>query len=566
MVRPLSAKLSGEEAREALCFGLDLFESVLEDEDGDGPWSEALSPPPSVEAAVAGYVWAALAAPKARLRWEAAHVVRDLCTLGEEKILQDLMRLADKGSAGPYADSRLYFYSLHARQWLLIAVARAVKETPNILLPHADFIINAALDGEAHVLIRGFAARAALGLLKTGMTKFDSELYRRLENVNLSDLPAIQSKTHLGFGKQEPEDADREQDEFYFGIDIGPYWFDPLGRCFGKSQAEIACNAKRVIKEGLQYRGANRWDEDERVRRNIFKDGETSHSHGSYPAVDNLRFYLSYHALMVVAGELLATTPCHFDAHRSGNFHTWLSRHGLSRADGKWLADRRDPRPLEWPKWKDEEKTDEWRWSLSRDDFDRILYSPTGQMNVWGHWTLVSGSREESISVTSALVSRSCSTALLRALQTVKDPFHYRIPSAGDEMEIDHGYFQLKGWVRSLEHESGLDTQDPWSGSISYPPIGPASFVEELMHLCSDSERRVWCVQHNGRLEEVLWSQVWGQLRERDDENDPENGSRIQASVPFMLEFLRKIDMDLMIEVELDRSVRRSRYESNESS
>ena len=562
MVGLLSVKLSRPEALEALSFGLDLFESVLEDKDGDGPWREALSPPAGVEAAIAGYVWAGLAAPKARVRWEAAHVVRALCTLAQEKVLGDLIGLANAGSAGPFADSRLYFYSLHARQWLLIGLARAAKETPGIISPHADFIIQAALNGETHVLIRGVAARAALALLNSGVVKCDSDVRRRLENVNVSDLPAIQSKTYERFGKQEPENADREEEKFYFGIDIGPYWFEPLGRCFGKSQAEIESEAKRVIREGWQYTGASRWDEDERARRGIFKDRETSHSHGSYPTVDDLHFYLSYHAMMVVAGELLATTPCHFDADGFDDFNNWLSRHGLSRADGNWLADRRDPVPFERPRWKDEKETDDWPWSLARDDFDRILQLPNGQMNVWGHWTAASGNREESIVVRSALVSRPCSIALLRALQTAKDPHDYRIPDAGDDLEIDHGDFQLKGWVADLDSENGLDVQDPWSGSIRYPPIGPAPFVQELMHLSSDSERRVWCAKHNGKIEEALRSQVWGRFREKDDENDAENGSRIQASVPFVLEFLRKMDMDLMIKVEVTRRIRRSRYES----
>ena len=144
----------------------------------------------------------------------------------------------------------------------MIGLARAAKETPGILSPHADFFIQAALNGETHVLIRGFAARAALALLNSGVVKCDSDVWRRLENVNVSDIPAIQSKTYERFGKQEPENADREEDKYYFGIDIGPYWFEPLGRCFGKSQAEIESEAKRVIREGWQYTGASRWDEE----------------------------------------------------------------------------------------------------------------------------------------------------------------------------------------------------------------------------------------------------------------------------------------------------------------
>ena len=45
---------------------------------------------------------------------------------------------------------------------------------------------------------------------------------------------------------------------------------------------------------------------------------ETHYSHSSYPRVDDLFFYLSYHAMMVVAGKLLATIPVHYDPDDNG--------------------------------------------------------------------------------------------------------------------------------------------------------------------------------------------------------------------------------------------------------
>src|SRR5205807_1686642 len=90
LVGLVALKLSPNEALEALNYGLDLFDDVLKEEDGDGLWSASLAPPSDVEGAVAGYVWAGLAAPKASVRWEAAHVVRGLCTL---RCAKELARL-----------------------------------------------------------------------------------------------------------------------------------------------------------------------------------------------------------------------------------------------------------------------------------------------------------------------------------------------------------------------------------------------------------------------------------------------------------------------------------------
>lgn len=79
LVGLLAIKLTHDEALEALTYGLNLFNSVLEDKDGDGPWKVAFSPTGDIREAVAGYVWSALAAPEAVIRWEAA---RGSCDCG----------------------------------------------------------------------------------------------------------------------------------------------------------------------------------------------------------------------------------------------------------------------------------------------------------------------------------------------------------------------------------------------------------------------------------------------------------------------------------------------------
>lgn len=566
LVGLLALKLTENEALEALSFGLDLFDPILEDTDGDGPWSPKLEPPAEIEGSVAGYIWGCLAAPRASLRWEAAHVVRAICTLGQEKVLKHLIMLANGASANAFYDARLHFYELHARQWLLIGLARAAIEHPNLVAPYADFLLKLVFDGEPHVLIREFAKRTLLALLDAGFLESQADLRHRLAIVNTSPFPPVESKSYRRFENGETDGEAKagskgDEDRFYFSIDIGPYWFAPLGECFAKSQASIEREVLRVIRSDWHLSVGSRWDEDERHRRKIFRDMETYHSHGSYPRVDELRFYLSYHAMMVVAGKLLATTPVHHDPDDPQNeFHNWLSRHDLSRRDGGWLADRRDPIPLERPAWKDEKETDDWRWSITRNDFDRILIAPDGRMNLWGWWTWVSGHREESIHVYSAFVSSDRSMALLRALQSVDNPHDYRIPDAEDDLQINFDGFQLKGWIVDRSHDGRLDEQDPWAGAIRYPPPEPAAYIIDRMKLNSDAEHRRWFVQ-GGNID-VAWSQVWGHFSEKDDdETNHESGSRFQASFAFIVSLLRELEMDLIVEVEIERRYRFSRWE-----
>jgi ribosomal protein L30/L7E len=564
LVGLLVSKLSPDQARQALEFALELFEDDLTPSDGDGPWSSALKPPDDLHQAIAGFVWASLAAPETAFRWQAAHAVRGFCTLGQAQVVNHLVGFASSQVGGAFADGRLHFYDLHARLWLLIGFARAALETPELLVPHAELFIHYALDDEPHLLIRHFAALSARELQHSGLIQFNAGVASRLRDVNVSPLPAVPSQR---YERQKPggaQDAQESRSErFTFGYDISRYWFDSLGDRFAKTPSEIELEAEQVIWDDWKLTHNGHWNADERANRGLYRDRETWHSHGSYPKTHDLNFYLSYHAMLTVAGKLLATAPLHQSPDEGDEFQDWLERHLLTRGDGRWLADRRDPKPLEWPAWKDEVQNEDWRWSVARPDFARVLAVGQQRLNVWGRWSTVAGSREEVVYVTSALVSPDRSTALLRALQTVTNPYDYRLPNAGDESEIDEPGFQLKGWVETTDREKGLDGVDPWAGDIQYPPLRPAQFVVDGLSVTSDAESRVWKRQTESELsEEVTWSQLWGTGLRDDGESEGEYGQRLQATQTFLRDLLVRWGRDLIIKVNIERRVRRARYES----
>ena len=561
LVGLLATQLSPDEALEVLNFGLSLFDDALDENDGDGPWTAALEPPPDINAAVAGYIWSALAAPQASLRWEAAHVVRGLCTLGRQAVLDHLVEFARDGTGGPFVDSRLHFYHLHGRQWLMIALARAACENPEMLAHYGGFFIHFALEDEPHVVIRHFAAQAALTLAESPSLDLDEDIAARLASVNNSTLPVESSKRYRRVSPSQ-DWWGTEGGRFRFGYDISRYWFGRLGGCFGKDSSDIKIEAEKVICDDWQLSGNGHWDGDERNRRDLFRYDEMRHSHGSYPRTDSLSFYLSYHAMMTVAGKLLATVPLHQDPGTSyDEFEEWLRGHLLSRQDGYWLADRRDPAPLEWPSWKDEKQEDDWRWSVGRSDFERLLGLGGDRLNVWGEWNTTSGQREERVDISSALVTSDRSFALLGALQTAVGSRAYKIPDADDDLEIDESGFQLKGWVENRYFDAGRDEFDPWAGGIRYPPLKPTKFVRDLFQLKTDKECRVWWLETEGIRKEVLWAQIWGSDYGRYYETEGERGYRLQASHTFITELLNTMNMDLIVEVQIERRILRSHYE-----
>ena len=562
LVGLLTSQLSHDQALDALDFGLGLFDEALDENDGDGPWTTTLEPSSDINEAIAGYIWAALAAPQANLRWEAAHVVRGLCALDRRAVLNHLIEFARSALGGPFADSRLHFYHLHGRQWLMIALARAAIDNPAILVPYKDFFIRFALKDEPHVLIRHFGAKAALTLAENGSLGLDEDIVTRLASVNSSILPVKSSNRYRRISQSGDWGSGTKR--FSFGYDISRYWFESLGKCFAKNSSDIEREAEKVICDdwGLSENGY--WDRDERHRRDLFHDGETRHSHGSYPSTDALSFYLSYHAMMTVAGKLLATVPRHQDPNDPNNeFEGWLGRHLLSRQDGYWLADRRDLAPFEWPSWKDEKQEDDWRWSACRLDFERVLGIGEDKLNLSGRTgTQSQDSERRQIHISSALVTSDRSFALLRALQTATDSHALtESPTLGMNWKLMRRSFQLKGWVEDHDSGTGRDEFDPWAGSIEYPPLKPAKFVCDLFLLEADKECRVWWLEIEGGRKEVIWSQVWGGEYGRHHETEGERGRRLQASRVFVTELLGKMNMDLIVEVQIERRILRSHHE-----
>lgn len=561
MVGLLKSRIDPDDALDALRFGLSLYDQTLETKDGDGPWSQELSPPTSIDRSIAGYVYSGLGAPSAATRWQVAHVVLGLCALGRGEVLGHLVSFEEGDSPGPFADARLPFYQLHARQWLLIALARAAADYPEILAGFARRIIEIALVSQPHALSRMFAARAALALIKNGVLR-DGDLADRLSRVNVSSLPTVESTLYTRERHQAKETTGvKDEDRFYFGLDTGRYWYEPLARVFALSSGEIKREALRVIRDELNFDGKDPAQEDPRAVRRIYDYPETYASHGSYPDTDDLQFYLSYHAMMIVAGRLLAQKPTHRDPEDEQNeFAEWLSRHDVTRKDGRWLADRRDPAPLGPLAWCEREKTDPQYGIVTLADFEQAL-TERDRITVWGYWSTVDSSRLQRVHVWSALVSADRSMALFRALRTARDNRSYAIPSAGDYHEIDRGGFLLKGWISDRGPQSGLDEKDTWSGGVVFPPHAPAKEIADLMSIKSDEDQRIW-YDHTRRP--VMFSQVWGQLQGRNDNYDVDHGEKLQTSRSFIDTMLRKLGHDLIVEIRIERRGRRWGYETRE--
>ncbi|MCY4642346.1 MAG: NACHT domain-containing protein [Gammaproteobacteria bacterium] len=553
-------ELTKQQAAAALDYGLGLLEEEMTEIDGDGKWSSSLQPPDDVGASLAGYVWASLASPDTAERWQAAHVVCLLCAFESQEILGPLLSFALGHDPSPFHDSGLPIYELSARLWLLIALHRATKlGYATSVLYLEGFIRRACHPTECHIMLRGIAAKTLLDLDNVKAIKLSKNEKARLQVINSSKFDVVVSSTYRRNLKVVTPGPTSEEEKYYFGCDISPYWFESLGKIFSFGSSEIEHRALRIIRNDFGVFEQGGWKGDPRHRQGLYEDRETYHSHGSYPQVEDLSFYHAYHSMMMVAGELIDTVQRHQDKEYSDELEEWIARHSLTRTDDLWLADRRDPDPIEIPRWKSEEASDTWCFSVTKDDLlDAFQFADQG-ICVWGSWNNTDSDREERISVSSALVDAEHAHSLMRALQTASNPHDYRIPPNENDLEIDSGHFQLKGWIFETSREHGIDERDPWAGDIDYPPLRPAKWFATSHDLQSNYECRIW---HSPSLGErpIMYSYVWGWKSEKNDYITPKTGSRLVANVEALKLWLSSINMDLILEVQIKRKFRRGSY------
>lgn len=577
MLEPLSSRLTSDEADDALHFGLSLLERDLRPEDGDGPWSDDMKPPDSCEEALAGYLWAALGSPSTSVRWEAAHAVRATIELGWVPVLTALAKLAVVGAPGAFVDNRFVFYGWHSRLWLTIALARCAAEHRDMVCLFGEYLLMSAR--EEHVLLRHFAACA---LHELPELLGETTTLGAPEEINASKLPLVKHDSY-----REPEietesssDSSGEVvDKYYFGIDIGPYWFDPLGRVFGISSSGITQRAIQVIRERMGGLTSKR-DDDARYKSGVFQHEQTSHSHGTIPRVEDLSAYRAYHAMMLVAARLLKTHSVGKASYSIENeFDEWLEHRLLACKDGKWAADRRDPQLTKSPTASSQYGDKEWRWQVTTEHLDSLLETDEGLLVVAGDWTSGPNESEETISVTSALVPRVTAAAFLSAAQTAPNARDYffrfdeeqvthkvnedmessgEFPESTSEMRHD-GQFKLLRWTSDSGEPYGVDEYDPWGERVRVPGYEPTAATISSVGLSSADDQRRWVTMSGALLRSETWTQTNGYGREK--ATIP--GTRLSADGAFLKELLAaNPEHWLVVGVRLNR--RLSRYSSDE--
>jgi hypothetical protein len=323
---------------------------------------------------------------------------------------------------------------------------------------------------------------------------------------------------------------------------------------------------------------ATKYDDDARYKSGVFQHEPTIHSHGTLPRVQDLKAYYAYHAMMIVAASLLRTHSVGKSSYSiQSEFDEWLESRLLTRKDGKWAADRRDPQLTKSPPASEKYGDKEWRWQVTTEHLDSLLETDEGLQVVAGNWTSGPNESEETISVTSALVPRVTAAAFLSAAQTSSDPNDYFFRFDDDQVTLNKdedmesngenpeptsevrqdGQFKLRRWISDRGESYGIDEYDPWGECVHVPGDEPNAETISLMGLSSVDDERRWITESGALVRSETWTQTSGYRRER----ATISGTRLSADRAFLKELLATNPEHWLV-VSLTLRRRGSRYSS----
>lgn len=500
--------------------------------------------------------------PDTRIRWSCLHALRDMDLQNEPVLLSALIGRLDTENVGGFLPADSSFLWMSARAYLMIFLARFALDHPAALRSHMETLLHHDLSRDfPHAQIRELAKRAVLAVDDGIPATLNAGTRQRVEAVNRS----IAVQVNKGM-RRHLSDARSHKGRFDFDpLDTLPYWYTPLGRRFNLGGDEIATLAENWICDRWGFFGRNVPQPKKRGRDRDWH--LATNGHGSLPIIEEGRTYLEYHAMLLVAGELIDSRPTVLEYLDSDydSWGYWLRSH-LPTRSRFWLSELRTPAPLEAQLHGLATPQEDWLKPTVPDAFDNCLGLGSAGENeflvVAARVDIHDSGRREHHRIESALVNPQSAHALLRALQSIGDPTPYRIPPAGNNLEIDEPGFSLRGWISETSGEKELDGHDPLLyGMNTGLPSFPQTVQEELgVRPDTAGKRYLDRSEPNQLVAEIT---TWSDPHEDKEGAEYSAGCRLQIRLDRLLSYLQAQQRCLILEVQIDRKEHRYGQKSN---
>lgn len=516
----------------------------------DGPWEAGLYPDDDFVDVASGLIWRMLGSPSAVDRWRAAHCIRRFAKFERWDIVDKLVGSFDLEGAGPFQAPELKFYYLHARLWLLIALARAALDHPVQVSSYKTLFLAVVMNEDApHVLMQHFAAKALVACVDLGKLTLEPDVLDIVRNVDKSPFERAPTKGVAGFYLDDvrPKSVAKPAHRFLLEYDFRKYDVDGLGRVVSKRCWEVEDTISAIAQQ-IDPTVNHMSDDGGREQRgqSSFEMTRRWHGYGQQ---------LGYHGLFFAAGKLLATHPVTEGLWGEDDpWAEWLDRYLLTHKDGFWLSDGTDRIPADVPIKLLEPEGE--GYALTGDQ--KIIMALAGldaekgvgrELIVHGNWHSTDGVE---VRLSSALVTPQKSRQLASKL-IEENPMSVWLPVFQADGEPEYSRREPDGytpWIVCPTGETRLDEHDPYGVSEANLRPRLATQYRELCKLTpQDAFGRHW---QNNRGTRSLTAQAWGRSN-TNREYGPRPGVRLSCKSGLLKKVLASDGKELLILFKLQR-------------
>jgi hypothetical protein len=486
------------------------------------------------------------------MRWRAAHAVRRLVVAGRSDVVERLIENFGSASSLPFGDAKLPFYVMHAQLWLLIALARVAKDAAPAFAPHRAFFERIAFSVEfPHVVMRAFAKDILRELARALAPEEREPLIAKLGPANQSPFPSAPRTDYREFRyAPRPAASPQPEDGFHLDYDFNKYHVERLCHVFACPGWEVEDRISAWVR---------RWDTTVRGMHDCPRSrrDDESWSSGYVPGRDRYGEYLGWHALLLVAGELLATRAVVGEDWSGDAWAAFLRQYTLSRNDGLWLADLTDPFPLDLTKEADMPMPESGKRGSVYEDV-KLLAPLLGLQDgkVLTEWLPVSGrwsiGRDTTVTLQSVLASAGDARAVVMAVLSA-EPFFRWLPDDEDEIASNFGGdgHTVQPWVAKTPNtERQLDRHDPYGAATALDRPFPSDWTRDLLGTVADDEViRHWTIDEKTAYR----AEAWGAEGGRGEYAWGETGYRLLVSRGALLSLLKVSERSLVVALMLQK-------------
>ncbi len=462
-----------------------------------------------------------------------------------------------------YIPTKYTFYDLHAKLYLLVALTRCAHENPNLLLEHKGTFSEIALNNKQSILFQYYAKKICIEIEKNKHGSFNRSTMEQIRQCCTSLIPPLNENKYQ-FRTDSPWHKDGllgELPEVSFGYDFNKNWFEPLGRLFGIADTQIQDLAVDILSNQWEITFSGTYMED--TRKDLWKAIRTGYDsyvpRYGYPGIDNYSFYISYHLMLEIANKLLNTMPVIQDEDQEySSWEKWLEKHLILNNDKKFLSELRDPLPVGRRDWVYEDSNEDWRWEIKCNDFIDLLIDKNDSkvwLNVEGYWSEYKDGRKELISYSTILVPKELSQSLLHT--TINFDHHMNECYLYSFCDNNYGnnpnhQFYGKVWLSSEGENNDIESKDPFVGDIYVQPFKLSDDITEVIEVIYSEDQKNCILLTDNNI--CLQSKYWSEDKPNDSETYIRTGNPALASLDFLKLICKKMNVEIAIQVNIERS------------